>query len=93
MDNIDLLLMRYRDYLAENDALHFVDNRIITGSFDATSERNRIHVQPEYLTELAAEIGFPILKTPRRSTENNTEFYIRYKGVTIYALGDSDGAS
>lgn len=91
MDNIDLLLMRYRDYLASNDALQFVSDHIVTGSFDATSDRNRIHVRLDYLSELAAEIGTPVLKTPRNCATYNTEFYIRYKGVTIYSLGDSYG--
>ena len=92
MDNIDLLLMRYRDYLASNDALQFVSDHIVTGYFEATSDRNRIHVRLEYLSELAAEIGSPILKKPLNHSVNNTEFYIRYKGVTIYAMGDSYGA-
>jgi hypothetical protein len=92
MDNIDLLLMRYRDYLASNDALQFVSDHIITGSFEATAQRNRIHVRLEYLSELAAEIGSPVLKKPLNHYPNKTEFYIRYKGVTIYALGDSYGA-
>lgn len=92
MHKIDLLLSRYRDYLAANEALQSVDGRIVTGSFEALTERNRIHVQFDYLSELAAEIGSPILKTPRKSAEKNTEFYIRYDGVTIFALGNSDGA-
>lgn len=91
MDNIDLLVMRYRDYLASNDALQYVDERVVTGSFEASTERNRIHVQPEYLVELAAESGSPILKVPRSGSKYNTEFYIRYGGVTIYALGDNYG--
>lgn len=92
MNKIDLLLSRYRDYLAANEALRSVDERIVTGYFDAFCERNRIHVEFDYLSELAAEIGSPILKTPLKSAEKIVDFYIRYDGVTIYALGTSDGA-
>lgn len=93
MDKIDLLVMRYRDFLASADAFRFVSDGINTSHFDAVSDRNRIHVGLEFLTELAAETGAEIEKKPRGHGQLSTEFFIRYDGLTIYALGNSYGTS
>lgn len=93
MKKIDLLIVRYRDYLAANDALQFVDDRIVTGAFEACSDRNKIHVQVEFLQELAVESGLEIEVTKRAFDRYVREFSICYEGVTIFALGDGYGAS
>lgn len=93
MDKIDLISLRYRDFLSTTDALRFVDDGIVTGHFDMVCDRNRVHVGLDLLLELAAEIGANIENKSRGNCQHNTEFFILYDGLTFYALGDSYGTS
>lgn len=84
MDKIDLLVMRYRDYLSACDALVSLDDSVVTGFVPSRLDRNECHVSESLLKELAKEAGSEVIREPY--TETSYILHFRYDNIKFFAL-------
>ena len=78
MSKLELLDSRYRDFIAADEALHYVDRRVLTGFYEYVT-RFRIHVEKDLLMELAEEACVAV-------KYEGDKAFIHYGGTTVFAL-------